>query len=454
MRMRALKQICLAAVQIIAIIVCLSASASAQTSTPSPQPSPTPTAGGGISFAEALRQLANRGSELLVVFQNQIESPMLPWLENLSMLLGGLVAIAAFARLWKENAGAGADLFWWFARLGVIFALIGNGPKIINGMSETGAWIVRGGDDNGVLYSLYKEQRTSFTKAYEKFTEVTFTVRDQSTQSVPGGLVGVTSSIESSLTNPDRKFEITSMSMPMAFAGLNFGRGLISFGDLFVTLLEGFLIIAMRLAAPVVIALAIDRNLAQRVTFPYLWGAVVLTLIWPVVYLLISVIAYMGGNVAMAMGDKPLYRFDERTMAIINASGSHPFFTVVLAAAIMMIAGLILWMSPYIAYQLSTGSLYEVAASTASTLGGGMQYYATSIAGSILQQAVMPQSGGANRIPRLPIPFNPNAIPGVGGKPLRLPPFVPGLKRPGEGDGNPPPPPPSNPAGRGSFTEY
>jgi predicted PurR-regulated permease PerM len=39
------------------------------------------------------------------------------------------------------------------------------------------------------------------------------------------------------------------------------------------------------------IALAIDRNLADKISYPFLWGTIVLTLIWPVVAQLIRAFA-------------------------------------------------------------------------------------------------------------------------------------------------------------------
>jgi hypothetical protein len=57
------------------------------------------------------------------------------------------------------------------------------------------------------------------------------------------------------------------------------------------------------------IAAAIDRNLAQRISYPYLWGVVVLTLIWPIVSLIIKFLAYAAGNIAMAVGDLRWSRF-------------------------------------------------------------------------------------------------------------------------------------------------
>src|SRR5262249_16995627 len=188
------------------------------------------------------------------------------------------------------------------------------------------------------------------------------------------------------------------MDMPLVFDSLNFSRGVLTFGDFFLTMLGSFLIIAMRLAAPVMIALAIDRNLAQRVTYPYVWGAVVLTIIWPIVSILIKAIAYMGGNVAMALGDKQLfYQFDDRTMQIIHSGSQHPFYTAVFGAVIMLIAGLSLWGAPYIAYQLSVGRVYEGVSQTISSwagqlVGAGVEYYSASAAAGITRQAAVLQA--------------------------------------------------------------
>jgi hypothetical protein len=387
MRIRALKRTCLAATQIIAIIVCLSATAAAQPANPSTQPSPTPTAGDGISYADALATFTNRAFKLLDVFQNEIQEPLLPRFQSLSLLLGGLIAIAAFARLWRENAGAGEDLFWWFGRLGLILALLGKGPMILDGMADTGKRIVAG-NYMGNIGKLREDQCNAFDSAYREFTEGTFEIRDESVKFVPGGRLGVPFSGESNATDPNRKVDAVTVNMSKIFDWVNFSRGVISFGDLFLILLEGFLMIVMKLAAPVMIALAIDRNLAQRITYPYLWGAVVLTLIWPVVVALIKTLAYMGGNVAMALGVKNQHTFDQRTMQIINPSGSQPVYAAVLAAVIMLISGLALWMAPLIAYKLSFGGIYDAVTSAASAVGDRIQSYGHTAATSMIKQSL------------------------------------------------------------------
>jgi len=402
MRPHALKQTCLAVAQAVIIAVCLSAPASAQIA--SPTPSPTPTA---ASLSIRLERMANHAKNLLPIIRNEIEGPLLPWLENLSLVVAVLVMFAAFARLWRENAGAGVDLFWWFARLGVIFALLGGGPRIIDGMYTTGREIAEGKQVSGgtvyptVLYRFYIDQRIAFDHAYQKFTEGAFTVKGVNVTSSGVTMLGVLRSDQTSVPGFFDKLDAISTSMPALLDSMNFSRAVISFGDLFLMLLSSFLLIVMRLAAPVMIALAIDRSLAQRVTYPYLWGVVVLTLIWPIVVLIIKSIAYTVGNVAMVLGaDSVFYKFDETTMGIIK--NGDPVFTILFAAVTMLIAGISLWVSPYIAYQLSFGGVYETVSQTISGWAGyfktgvlseGMTKYTEGMRDAIAGRSVAGQSG-------------------------------------------------------------
>lgn len=72
---------------------------------------------------ENLAALAIRAAELIPVLQSEVESPLLDWFEKISIVLAVIIVMFSFARLWRENAGAGADVFWWFGRLAVCFAL-------------------------------------------------------------------------------------------------------------------------------------------------------------------------------------------------------------------------------------------------------------------------------------------------------------------------------------------
>jgi hypothetical protein len=219
----------------------------------------------------------------------------------------------------------------------------------------------------------------------------------------PGGgeaVLGVIRDVVASPKDVNNKFETLSHDMPFLFSILSFARGILAFGDLYLLALGGFLMVAVRLAAPVMIALAIDRNLANKISYPFLWGTIVLTLIWPVVSQLIRAFAYMGGNLAMSLdASDVVYQWDPQTMSEIMTSGAEPFHTVILAIVIMTIAGLSLWMSPVIAYKVAMGQVYESVSSTISSwagalVGAGIEFYSSAIAASISNQAERAQAQG------------------------------------------------------------
>ena len=405
MRTSKLRRSILSILRITAVIGCLSLSALAQT--PSPTPSPAPASPAGSSLPQFFDKLIGRAGALIPMLQNEIEGPLLPWLENLSWWLAVLVIIFGFARLWRENAGAGADLFWWFGRIAIIFALAGSGPTIVSKLDAIGQEIAWGGsgNSNSVLYRFYKNHRNSFEEGYHRFTKGHFTVEPtgEKLKPPPGGgeaVLGVIRDVVASPKDVNNKFETLSHDMPFLFSVLSFARGILAFGDLYLLALGGFLMIAVRLAAPVMIALAIDRNLANKISYPFLWGTIVLTLIWPVVSQLIRAFAYMGGNLAMSLdASDVVYQWDPQTMGEIMTSGAEPFYTVIIAIVIMTIAGLSLWMSPVIAYKVAMGQVYESVSSTISgwagaLVGAGIELYSSAIAASISNQAERTQAQG------------------------------------------------------------
>ncbi len=392
--------ILLVVLQIITIVVCLGLPALAQQPAASP-PAPAGPAGGN-TLPGIFENLALRAASLIPLLQNEIEKPMLVWFERLSYTIAGIIIIFGFARLWRENSGAGPDVFWWFGRLAVIFALMGSGPTLIKNLNAIGQEVASG---DGALARFYGQQRNGFETGYRRFAEGQFTVKPtgEQIQPPPGGgeaLLGVLYDVTSSPKDVNRKLETLSHDMPMLFMLLSFARGIIDFGDFYLLLLGSFLLIAARLAAPVMIALAIDRELARKISYPFVWGTIVLTLVWPAVAQLIRAFAYMGGNLAMALdAGGPVYQWDPAAMQEITHNLEHPFYTVMLAVAIMTVAGLSLWISPVIAYKVSMGQIYESVSSTVSgwvgaAVGAGIELYSSSLSSSITRQAENMQAQG------------------------------------------------------------
>ncbi|MDQ3667810.1 MAG: hypothetical protein M3410_14790, partial [Acidobacteriota bacterium] len=154
-------------------------------------------------------------------------------------------------------------------------------------------------------------------------------------------------------------------------------------------------------AAPLMMAVAIDQKLAHKVTYPFVWGAVVLTLLWPAVSYFIRALAYLFGNVAMALGDsEPLYVWDYASLYAIKSNFASPAHTVAIAAFMMTIAGGCLWISPYLAYRFSMGQIYEGVSSALSqfaamVIGTGVEAYSTTAAAGINQLAQNTQAQGS-----------------------------------------------------------
>jgi hypothetical protein len=157
---------------------------------------------------------------------------------------------------------------------------------------------------------------------------------------------------------------------------------------------------AFKIASPAMIAVAIDRSLAQRMSYPFLWGGIVLTLIWPTVSYVIRGLAYLAGNTAMALGDSsPVYVWNEATSQYFRSMQSQPVYTVLFACFTMTIAAICLWLSPVIAYQISTGRIYEGVSNAASSAAGMVsstvaELYSANAAARISQEAAQVQAQG------------------------------------------------------------
>jgi len=164
-------------------------------------------------------------------------------------------------------------------------------------------------------------------------------------------------------------------------------------GDLFLIIIGYFVAMIMRLTAPFFVALAVDRAFSSRASANFAWGAVVCTMVLPVVAQILRILAYMCGNLGLAVGDQsPIYRWDPVALGTVTMRGSSPFFTVAFASAMMLVASLMLFGAPYLAYKLSTGQVYEAASAlvagwTGAIISTGVELRSTAAAAAINRQA-------------------------------------------------------------------
>src|SRR5688572_3172031 len=335
--------------------------------------------GAGTTLSDHIARLSIRASQLLPYLQYEVLSRIQDWVHGIAVALAILVLLFGFLRLWRENSGANSNLIFYFVRSLFFFGLVGSSVWLIGQMAATGKEIaegseIQGANGRGVLFEFYKAQRDSFNESYEKMTMGTFTVKvdgrdftvKPNTPSM-GTFVGVLYDSQGTIKDLDQKLNDSSYTLPTLFNWLNASRTILEAGDFWLLLLGGTLVLIFKAAAPLMMAVAIDQKLAHKVTYPFVWGAVVLTLLWPSVSYFIRALAYLFGNVAMALGDsEPLYVWDYASLYAIKSNFASPVHTVAIAAFMMTIAGGCLWISPYIAYRFSMGQIYEGVSATMS----------------------------------------------------------------------------------------
>ena len=334
----------------------------------SPTPSPPPANSANVAGADALTELVIVAGNLIPRVQEAIESPLVKGLENLAFWIAVIVMLFSFARLFRENDGATKDLFWWCFRLAIVFTLFGTGRTIINTWSQIGYDIVNVTEFRKVLWDAELEFNTN----YDKFTEGMFLVKATSTSDAIAALTTDDvnlRNIANAASNP------SAWSLPNIFIGVTIGRAILQFSNVFLALLSALILIALRLFAPFAIALAIDRGLAQRISWPFVWSAAVFTMVTPLVSHIVGYIVYQVGNMALTIIKPESQIFSLAADGSItgdpNMVGPATAACVVLIV-LMIVSALLLLASPYISYKLAFGQIFEAVSATAAACTGAL----------------------------------------------------------------------------------
>jgi hypothetical protein len=329
----------------------------------------------GGDFASQMAKLVERATALVPLIQQQVESPLMGTFEQLAFWIAGIVMMLSFARVIRENDGAAKDLFYWVSRLVVCMVLFGSGPVILNNLRDIGQAIVW----KTPIKTAYDNQVSTFDANYAKFLAAGFTVQSTNPDQGP---FGVLVDNESPVKTVDKSLNPSSWNMPGVFLMLTVARGLLEFADLFLLLLGAFIMIALRLTAPFMIALAIDQRMAHQVSYPYLKGAAIFTLITPAVGVIVGIFAYAAANVPLGMIDfnNPVFKLDPDTMKI-SGDPSSTVYPSLIGAVIMLVGALALFFSPYLSYRLASGQVLEGISTVASGWMGALTATAVEIAG-------------------------------------------------------------------------
>jgi hypothetical protein len=334
--------------------------------------------GGGTDPADPLVNLVLVAEKLLPKLQEVIESPLIAGLENLAFWIAVIVMMLSFARLFRENDGAGKDLFWWCLRLGVIFTLFGAGRTIINTASQIGYDIINVTEFRKVFWDAELE----FNANYQKFTEGMFLVKAVANN--PDEAIGALTSENTNFRDITKLLDVSAWNLTNIFIGVTLGRFLLEFAQLFLAILSALLTIALRLFAPFAIALAIDRTLAQRISYPFAWSAGVFTMVTPLVSHILGLAVYSAGNLAFTIISPAtgIFSLDENGAITGDpARITQAVYACIIVMVLMMLGALLLLASPYISYKLAFGQIFEAVSTTASGWMGAFAATGLEIAG-------------------------------------------------------------------------
>ncbi|HRH40446.1 MAG TPA: hypothetical protein PKY82_02290 [Pyrinomonadaceae bacterium] len=369
------------------------------------------------SFSASMARFAESAAKVVPVFVDEFEKPFSPYLLNLAWLLAILCFFMMFITLLMRNEGADKEFFKWLISSVFLFCILayagdvnGDGKfgDVVDYFRTVGNTLAFGEiNQNGAVESgsfiqtKIDAQRTAFDTAYKDFTLKSFTVKVDRNQTAV--ILPPTGSIEDRLFvknsdgyNPQKVKENLnpdSWDLGSLFEWLNLSRGIMEIADLFLLVLNGFLGCALRLMFPLVVAVSLHKDLRAKISASFLWAMGVVTLIVPFFTQILRFGVYLAGNLSFqaATPTTDYYKFDS-TYQTITASG-NPVYMIFLMCFIMCITALLIFASPYLAFQVATGNivngligavsgwfsgLASIGISTfTSALGGSYAYQAT-----------------------------------------------------------------------------
>jgi hypothetical protein len=382
----------------------------AQSATPTPSAQNNPLAGlndnppqQNRSFAENIRLLHSYSFSFLKQMIEVVEKPSYTSFEFLAKILAGLVLLFSFLRLIRENDGASKELYYWGARAAMCLAFLTMGPYLVNTLGSIGISVSK------PTQTIKLDTEKTFNQDYERYVVGNFMIDPAQVQELmpergPVGVLKKGAGIK--MSDLEKDIDMSQWDLPYLFMGLNISRGILAFADLFMLLLTAFVAIALRLAAPFVIAVAIDQKLAQRITYPFIWSTVVLTIITPIVVSLIGILVYGGADIAVLAGGRAPAQVDPQTFNLLKYTTDASQYTIILAIATMLIGALSMFSSPYIAYKTSTGQVFEAVSAQAATwmaalVGSGVEFMGLRSGAALQRQAEVTRAEGARESERV-----------------------------------------------------
>lgn len=327
--------------------------------TPVPTPVPRPAA---PSFNKQIDNMMKTAKDwLFASVLNTVVKPMLPYLTFFAWIIASFVLIISFLRKFSDERGYSVELlFRWGIRTLCFMLVIGSAPYLLDVFTLVGKQIAK--PLKSANYWLVKD----FDEKMRQYVKANFSVEDPNAiiaDTLPNGqpgILGVINNKESSVADITADLNFLNWNMPRMFSLVVISQNIIKFGGILLALAGLFILIGLKLAAPIMAALGFDDKFAAQTFYPFCWGVATFCLSYPIVKEVAMYIAYSIGIIALSIyNNEPLYTLDPQTAKIISSGNYDPGSSAAIVTFLFFIASLSYILSVVLAYKLLRGQVYE-----------------------------------------------------------------------------------------------
>lgn len=371
----------------------------AATPQPGPVLPPKPPAPG---FSEQIRNLMRTGQEWL--FKSVLDTiirPLMPILTFLAWIVASFVLIVAFIRRFHDNRGLGPEqLVAWAVRSIIFMVIIGASPFIIDALTITGKFFAR------PVRAYNRQLVAEFDEKMKQYVKANFAVEDPNellAERLPNGepgLVGIITDKESSVKDITGELNVLGWSLPRMFTFMVIGQNIIKFGGLFLAIAGLFILIGLKLAAPVLSAFGFDEKFAAQIFYPFCWGVATFAIAFPIVKEVTLYVCYGLGLLALSIyNGESVFSLDPVTAQIITNGAYDPASSALIVTMLFFVSSLCFILVPWLSYRVLRGQVYEGVSQISmgwmlSSLGTALETYGLVAGAALNRQAENTQIQG------------------------------------------------------------
>ncbi len=375
------------------------------TTNPTPQTSPTPTTTPkpvAPSFSVQIQNMMKTGQEwLFKSLLDVIIKPAMPVLVFFAWIIASFVLGIGFLRRFSDNKGISPEqLTRWGIRSVIFMVIIGASPFIIDALTVTGKFIAR------PIKSFNVELVKEFDEKMKQYVKTNVAVEDPNAllaERLPDGspgLVGIIFDKESSVKDVTSEMNILGWNMPRLFTIMVILQNIIKFGGLFLAIAGLFILIGLKLAAPVLSAFGFDEKFANQIFYPFCWGVATFSLAFPIVKEVTLYVAYGIGLIGLSIyNGETVFTLDPNTAQIITSKAYDPASSALIVTLLFFVSCLCYILVPWLSYRVLRGQVFEGVSQISmgwmlSTVGTGLETYGLVAGAAINRQAENTQIQG------------------------------------------------------------